>query len=130
MSHRANYALVNVGAHLGPNKDALDVPWADYAGDATAEFDFEVPTGEAVDAYVGLQAFRVGRYGHELLVNGEALSGFDVPPSDGWQYWEDAITDVELREGTNTLRVLRDTETDDSFAVNNVTIHWREPVEE
>ena len=130
MSYRANYALVNVSAHLGPSKDAIDVPWADYVGDATPEFEFDVPTAEATDPYIGLQAFRVGRYGHELSINGTSLSGFDVPPSEGWQYWEDAITNVELREGENTVKVVRDEATDDSFALNNVTVHWKEPVEE
>jgi len=27
------------------------------------------------------------------------------------------------------LQLVRDESTDDSFAVNNVTVHWREPVE-
>ncbi|NHN60179.1 MULTISPECIES: hypothetical protein [Halorussus] len=129
MAYRANYALVNVSAHLGPSKDALDVPWAEYVGDATPGFEFSVPTDRASDPYVGLQAFRVDEYGHELRLNGESLGGFDVPPADGWQYWEDAITAAELDEGTNTLRVHRDESGDDSFAVNNVTVHWREPVE-
>jgi len=130
MSYRANYALVNVGCHLGPDGDGLDVEWADYVGDATPEFEFTVPTGDATDAYVGLQAFRIGRYGHDLRINGESLAGFDVPPADGWQYWEDALAEVSLVEGTNALRIVRDDATDDSFAVNNVTVHWREPVGE
>lgn len=129
MSHRANYAMVNVSCHLGPEKDALDVPWADYVGDATPEFEFTVPTDRPTDAYVGLQVFRVGHYGHELEINGESLGGFDFPPTGGWQYWEDALTDAQLHEGTNALRIVRDGTTDDSFAVNNVTVHWREPVD-
>ena len=129
MRYRANYALVNLSCHLGPDRESLDVPWADYVGDATPTFEFEVPTDRPTDAYVGLQAFRAQRYGHELEINGESLSGFDIPPVESWQYWEDAITDAELHEGTNSLRVVRDESTDDSFAVNNVTVHWREPVE-
>ncbi|UPV75259.1 hypothetical protein M0R89_04120 [Halorussus limi] len=129
MAYRANYALVNVSAYLGPDEDVLDVPWAEYVGDATEEFEFTVPTDRATDPYVGLQAFRVGEYGHELRINGESLGGFDVPPGNGWQYWEDAVTEVELVEGANSLQFVRDDDADDSFAVNNVTVHWREPVE-
>lgn len=129
MRYRANYALVNVSCHLGPHEEALDVPWADFVGDATPEFEFTVPTDRPTDAYVGLQVFRVDGYGHQLCINGESLGGFDVPPAAGWQYWEDALTDAELQEGTNTLKMVRDGTTDDSFAVNNVTVHWREPVE-
>ena len=128
MAYRANYALVNVSAALGPDEGVLDVPWAEYVGDATPELEFTVPTDRATDPYVGLQAFRVGEYGHELRINGDSLGGFDVPPADGWQYWEDAVTEAELVEGANRLRVVRDDDADDSFAVNNVTVHWREPV--
>jgi hypothetical protein len=92
-------------------------------------FEFTVPTDRPTDAYVGVQAFRVERNGHELQINGESLGGFDLPPAEGWQYWEDAITDAELTEGTNTLRFVCDESTDDSFVVNNVTVHWRESVD-
>lgn len=129
MPYRANYALVNVSCHLGPNPDGLEVPWADFVGNETPQFEFTVPTEQPTDAYVGLQAFGVERYGHEIRINGESLGGFDIPPTNGWQYWEDAITDTELQEGTNTLSVVREESSDDSFAVNNVTVHWREPVE-
>ena len=129
VTHRANYALLFVGAHLGPDADALAVDWADYAGDRTDRFEFEVPTDAPADAYIGLQAFDVGEYGHEVVINGDSLSGFDLPPRIGWQYWTDTIVGAALAEGTNTLRIARDADTDDSFAIGNVTVHWKEPVE-
>lgn len=55
MRYRANYALVNAGCYLGPDKETLDVPWADFVGDATPEFEFTVPTDRPTDIYVGLQ---------------------------------------------------------------------------
>jgi len=129
MRTHANYALLYVGAHLGPDKRALDLGWADFVGDRTPVHEFEVPTAEARDAYVGIQAFDVGEYGHEIFLNGEALGGFDLPVVEGWQYWVDALAGVTLTEGTNTLQIVRDADTEDSFAVGNVTIHWKEPVE-
>ena len=127
--HRADYALLPILERLGPNENALDVPWATFAGDRTSEHGFTVPTDEATDVYVELQAYDVGTYGHEILLNGEPLSGFDVPPAEGWQYWMDAAPESGLREGENALRLRRDASTDDSFAVGNVIVHWREPVE-
>jgi hypothetical protein len=127
---RANYATVYVGAQLAPDGDALDLDWATVAGDATEAFEFTVTTPEPTDAYIGLQAFDVAEYGHEILVNGEALGGFDIPPNEGWQYWVDTLTGVSLREGTNTIQFRRDTDSDDAFAVGTVTVHWKEPVEE
>ncbi|MEF8853512.1 MAG: hypothetical protein V5A44_05125 [Haloarculaceae archaeon] len=128
MTHRANYALVTVLEQLGPSADALDVPWAEYAGDETAVHGFTVPEG-ATEAYVELQAYDIGAYTHEIVLNGDPLSGFDVPPAEGWQYWMDAITERELAAGENTLQIRRDTATDDAFAVGTAVVNWKEPVE-
>jgi hypothetical protein len=117
-----------VGAQLAPETRKLDLDWADDVGDETDAHEFEVPTADATDGYIGIQAFDVGEYGHEILVNGDAMSGFDIPPNDGWQYWVDTFGDgVSLTEGVNSLRVARDTDTTDAFAVGTVTVHWKEP---
>jgi hypothetical protein len=125
--HRANYALVTLQEHLGPDREGLDVPWATFSGDHTDSHRFEVP-GESVDPYVQMQVYDVGEYGHELLLNGEALSGFDVPPGTGWQHWMDTVTAAELTEGENTIQFQRDAESDDSFVVGTVTVNWKERI--
>jgi hypothetical protein len=128
VSLRANYATVYVGAQLAPEGLELDLDWADSVGDETTTYEFDVPTHDATDGYVGIQAFDVGAYGHEILINGDPMSGFDIPPNDGWQYWVDTFADaVSLTEGVNHLRIARDAESDDAFAVGSVTVHWKEP---
>lgn len=127
MSRRANYALVHLGEQLGPDESALDVPWAEYAGDETTEHTFEVPA-DPTEAYLELQAYEVGAFGHEIYLNGEPVTGFDIPPADGWQYWMDAVTGAELTAGENTIRVVRD-DVHDNFAIGNVVINWKEPAE-
>jgi hypothetical protein len=117
-----------VGVQLAPETRELDLDWADNVGDETGAYEFDVPTANATDGYVGIQAFDVGEYGHEILINGEPMSGFDIPPNDGWQYWVDTFGDrVSLTEGRNSLRIARDTDTSDAFAVGTVTVHWKEP---
>lgn len=128
MGRRANHVLLNFGEHLGPSGDLLDVGWAEFVGDETSEQTFEVPTADADDDYLQLQAYDVGEYGHEVVVNGEPLSGFDLPPHNGWQTWMDALTGAELREGENTLRVRRDEGTTDAFVVGAVAVNWTEPL--
>lgn len=130
MPTRANYATIYVGAQLAPEDRKLDLDWATDAGDETAAHEFEVPTDRASDPYLGIQAFDVGEYGHGIRVNGDPLGGFDIPPGDGWQYWVDTLADVSLREGTNELRIGRDTSTQDAFAVGNVIVRWKEPDQE
>jgi hypothetical protein len=129
VSHRANYATLYMGVQLAPEGRALDLDWATNVGDLTEAYEFEVPTDDAEDAYVGLQAFDVGDYGHEIEVNDEALTGFDIPPNEGWQYWMDTLTGVELHAGTNTVRIRRDADSRDAFAVGTVAIHWKEPTD-
>lgn len=126
---RANYALLTVQEHLGTDIDALGVPWAEFVGNRSTEYTFTVPNGPIVDPYITVQAFDVETYGHEILVNGTVLSGFDIPPASDWQYWMDAITGADIAEGRNALRFERDSSTDDDFAIGTVTVHWREPVD-
>lgn len=125
MGHRANYAQLHFGEHLGPDRSSLDVPWATFVGDASSTKTFEVPSAP-VDPYLELQAYEVGAFDHEILVNGDPISGFDLPPSEGWQYWMDAVTGAALHEGENTIQVCRDAAGDDSFVVGNVVVHWKE----
>jgi hypothetical protein len=126
---RANYALVDIEEHLGENKRALDVPWADFVGDRSSGHAFEVPVETTIDPYVGVQAFDVGEYGHEIYVDDRALSGFDLPPADGWQYWIDRITGASLQQGENTVRIARDGDTDDEFVIGTLGVHWKEPID-
>lgn len=127
MRTHANYATVYIGAQLAPEDGLLDIDWADNAGNTTDEFEFEVPTADPRDPFLGIQAFDVGAYGHEIVLNGESLSGFDIPPNEGWQYWADSVTGASLVEGTNTLVLERDGGSDDAFAVGTIRVHWKEP---
>ena len=115
--------------HLGPDQDGLDVPWASFAGDETETQTFHVPTDEPIDSYVEMQVYDVGTYDHDLLINGDPLSGFDVPAGEGWQYWMDTVTATRLREGENEIQFRRDVDSDDSFVIGTATVHWREPLD-
>jgi len=129
MSHRANYARVPVQQQVGPSADALDVPWAEFSGDSTDRISFEIPTDDPADPYVEMQVYDVSEFSHEIYVNGEALTGFDIAPGEGWQYWMDTIGAGHLREGDNTIQFRRDTATDDAFVVGTAVVHWKEPAE-
>lgn len=127
---RANYALLDFQEHLGESSDGLDVPWAEFVGNhRSSEQRFTVPAGPVTEPYLEIQMFDVGEYGHEIVVNGDALTGFDIPPAPGWQYWMDTITGAELTEGENTIRIIRDADTRDDFVIGSVIVHWKEPVE-
>jgi len=129
MTRRANYALVNFMELLAEEETDLDTPWAEFAGNRTDQHRFTVPTDDPTEGFVQLQAYDVAEFGHEILVNGQPLSGFDIPPSSGWQCWMDSITGAPLVNGENTVRVRRDDTTDDAFVIGTATVHWKEPVD-
>ncbi|PSP69353.1 hypothetical protein BRC79_04455 [Halobacteriales archaeon QH_8_67_27] len=128
-ARRPNYALVPFQQHLGQNDESLSVPWAEFVGDETDELEFTVPTDDATDAYLELQAYDVEEYGHQIRVNGVVLSGFDIPPNEGWQQWMDTLSGIDLQEGVNTITIERDKASTDAFVVGVVVVHWKQPIE-
>ena len=129
MSHRANYARCSFQQHLGPTADSLDVSWAEFSGNSTDRVSFAVSTDAPVEPYVEMQVYDVSEFSHEIRVNGTELTGFDIAPGEGWQYWMDTIADTQLRQGHNTIQFRRDRDTGDAFIVGTVVVHWKEPVE-
>ena len=128
MSRRATHAIIDFGELLAPHEEALDVPWAEFVGDTSSEASFTVDASDAEDGYLQIQAYDVGEFGHDVCLNGESLSGFDLPPNDGWQCWVDAVTGSDLQEGENTLQFRRDDESRDAFVVGSVVVNWTEPI--
>ena len=76
-----------------------------------------------------MQVCDVSEFSHGIRLDGESLTGFDIDPGDGWQYWMDTISAGHLQAGDNTIQFRRDTETDDAFVVGPAVVHWTEPVE-
>jgi hypothetical protein len=129
MPLRANYARCSFQQQLGPSADSLDLPWAEYSGDSTAPVTFDIATDDPVEPYVEMQVYDVAEFSHEIRLNGTALSGFDIAPGEGWQYWMDTIDPTYMKQGENTLQFARDTTTDDAFVVGTATVHWKEPLD-
>jgi hypothetical protein len=38
-----------------------------------------------------MQVYDVSEFSHEIRVTGAELSGFNVAPGEGWQYWKEPI---------------------------------------
>jgi hypothetical protein len=66
-----------VPEHIGSDPGALHLDWAGFVGEESTVSTF-VAGPDSTDAY------DVGEFGHEILVNGEPLTGFDLPPAEGW----------------------------------------------
>lgn len=127
MAIRSDFVAIYFGEHLGDNANDLNVPWATFVGNQTTVKNFYISDQPAGNAYLMLQAYDVHQTGHRILINGQNLSGFDIPRETGsWQTWMDVIDSGLLRFGNNTIQIQRDADTGDNFVVGNVVIHWRE----
>ena len=96
----SNHARIAILEQLGPQEDPA-LPWATFGGDRTDAYTFSVPTAEAADAYIQLQLYDVDTYGHEILLNGDPLDGFDLPPADD----SDGVDDTERGDDTEPARI-------------------------
>ena len=123
---RADFNFFTINAHLGDKVGDLNVPWATFYGNQTPVMYFHIEGVPTDDAYLLMQAFDVHSGGHRVLINGQDLSGFDIPPEpNGWQTWMDAIDRSLLHQGINTLQIKR-ASGGDNFVIANVAVHWRE----
>lgn len=124
---RADFAIVHFMEHLGDKEGDLKVPGATWVGDKTGVRNFYIagiPTGEG---YLIGQFFDVHSPRHRIVINGNDLPGVDIATDIGhWQTWMDVINKGILRQGNNTLQVVRDTTTADNFVVGSIVVHWRE----
>ena len=89
----------------------------------TVEFPIE---GTPIDdGYLLITAHNVTHQDHQIFINNQELSGFDIAMhSSGWQTWMDRIPAGVLQSGTNSIMVVRTF--DDDFTTKDIVVHWRE----
>jgi hypothetical protein len=124
----SDFTMIHFGEHLGPNEANLQVPWAVFVGNQTSLKTFNVDNPPAGEAYLLIQTLHVGVFSHRIYINGIELNGYQIPQHDGWATWLVGIAEGVLLHGSNTLQILRDANTGDSFVVGQVVVHWREVV--
>jgi hypothetical protein len=94
------------------------------------QFPVELDPGEAVseeEGYLLVTARSVDSQNHEISINGQNMSGFDIPlppgNSDAWLTYMDRIGGNVLHGGLNQIRITR--MANDDFVVKDLVVHWR-----
>jgi hypothetical protein len=93
-------------------------------------FTVELSSGQRVvdDGYLLITVRSVDLESHEIKINGEKLSGFDIPKppgnSDAWFTYMDRIQPGLLHSGMNTIQIIR--VGNDDFVIKDLVVHWRE----
>lgn len=91
----------------------------------TLEFPIEGTQAPIDDAYLLITAHNVSHQSHEIRINNQPLSGWDIPiHNPGWQTWMDRIQPGILKTGMNSITIVRSA--DDDFTVKDIVVNWRE----
>ncbi|NOK58636.1 MAG: hypothetical protein GFH27_549279n442 [Chloroflexi bacterium AL-W] len=95
------------------------------------DFRVELASGQSLaedPGYLLITVRSVDTASHRIQINGQDLSGFDIPEAPGdsnaWLTYMDRIQPNVLRGGTNNLQITR--VGNDNFLVKDMVIHWRE----
>ena len=122
----SDFTTIYFGEHLGPNETGLNASWAAFVGNQSSQKAFTVDNPPANEAYMLVQTLDVGVFSHKIYINGMELQGYQIPDHQGWSTWMVGLGEGTLKHGTNTIQVVRDKTSDDSFVIGYVVIHWRE----
>ena len=121
----SNFVVITFWEHLGNKRGDLSTS-ATWVGDQTTIRNFNIEGVPEGDGYVLIQAYNIHDPTHRVLINGQNLGGRDIPKDTSWQTWMDRIEPGKLRQGNNTIQIVRDTSTGDNFIIKSVAIHWTE----
>jgi hypothetical protein len=94
------------------------------------DFPVELSAGQSVvdEGYLLITVRNVDSDNHRIQINGQDLSGFDIPVAPGnsstWFTYMDRIQPDVLHGGTNNIQITKVGQ--DGFSVKDLVIHWRE----
>ena len=127
MATKANFEVIWFYQHLGDNDGDLPTN-AQWEGDATSERVFHIEGRPTGTGYITLQVYDVEQNDHQIKINGRFLPGYDIRPSGTktWATWTDVIEHDVLRQGRNTIQIVRNRSDHDNFIIDNVIVHWKE----
>jgi hypothetical protein len=127
MALRADFEVINFWEHLGDKKGDINTS-AKFVGDQSTVRSFYIGQRPLGAGFVTLQLFDIQNSGHHIKINGQELAGMDIPKhpaADRWLTWTDTIESGILRQGSNTIQIVR-TSSGDNFIVRSVIVNWRE----
>jgi len=133
MATQADFRIVNFNEHLGNNVGDLKVPAGfgsfNFKGNMSTVKSFVIDNPPVPnEAYLLIQTFDVNDPGHKIRINGVDLPLEDLPshPAENkWQTGMKKITGTTLKQGVNTIQIIR-AAGGDNFLIGDVVVHWRE----
>ena len=133
MSKIANFENIIFNEHLGNNRGDLPSFGTNFVGDASRLESFDIEHPPVDEGYVLISLWGVDRNTHKVELNGVNLlaSGnfaYQVG-SHKTSNWVIPFNSNILRQGNNSLQILRDTGDGDNFHVYTAIVNWKEEVQ-
>jgi hypothetical protein len=122
----SSFAVISFDEHLGDNVADLTSPGFTFTGNQTSVRNFNISGIPVGTGYLIAQTFDVQNKGHRIMVNGADLPGQDLvrTSANRWQDVMDIIPEGFLRQGNNTIQILR--ASGDNILIGKVAINWLE----
>lgn len=133
VSKIANFENITFNEHLGDDRGDLPTfPGLDFVGDNSRLANFNIENPPVDDGYVLLSLWDVQRPSHKIELNGVDIFTTRV---FAYQYgsfkssnWVVPFDSGILRQGNNSLQMLRDTGDGDNFHLYTAIVNWKEEV--
>lgn len=112
---RSDFAWINFDFQFNANNTQV-----------TRTFNVEGNPLNSGNGYLLIQGFDIERDNHRILINGQDLPSFDLPPTGNnvWTTWMDRVPQSFLNQGDNRITIRR--EGPEDFFIANVVVQWRE----
>lgn len=133
MSKTANFENLTFNEHLGNNRGDLPSFGTSFVGDTSRLASFNIENPPIDDGYVLMSLWDVQNNSHKIELN-----GIDLFASRNFAYqvgshktsnWVIPFNSNILRQGNNTLQILRDTSDGDNFHIYTAIVNWKEEVQ-
>ena len=133
MSKTANFENIIFNEHLGNNRGDLPSFGTDFVGDTSRLANFNIEHPPIDDGYGLISLWGVNKNSHKVELN-----GIDLLASGSFAYqvgshktsnWLIPFNSNILRQGNNSLQMLRDTSDGDNFHIYTAIVNWKEEVQ-
>ncbi len=133
MSKIANFENIIFNEHLGNNRGDIPSFGTDFVGDASRLANFNIENPPVDNGYILISLWDVQRVSHKVELN-----GIDLFASQNFAYqvasnnvsnWVIPFNSNIIRQGNNSLQILRNTGEGDNFHIYTAIVHWKEEVQ-
>jgi hypothetical protein len=125
----SDFVIVPIHQHLGDNKSDIFAPSYPYRGDVSDTFTFTIDTVPVGKSYLLAQVYGSYFQGHTIIINEQNITNsndnFGGTGFGNWGTLTVLLDDKILKQGPNTIQILRNINSPDNFLTDNIIVNWQ-----